>query len=111
MAVALSPRTELVGRELEVAALRERLRDPAVRLVTVTGRAGVGKSRLVGEVVREIGAEFERVEVLDAAAVGQEQRWVEAARGPGAAGGCCWCSTGVITRRGGRRRGRRGARR
>ncbi|WP_329377722.1 LuxR C-terminal-related transcriptional regulator [Streptomyces sp. NBC_01351] len=86
MAVALSPRTELVGRELEVAALRERLRDPAVRLVTVTGRAGVGKSRLVGEVVREIGAEFERVEVLDAAAVGQEQRWVEAARGAGGGG-------------------------
>ncbi|MFE9468133.1 ATP-binding protein [Streptomyces virginiae] len=67
---ALGPVTELVGRELEAAMLRERLRDPLVRLVTVTGRAGVGKTRLALEVVREIGAEFRRVEVLDAGAPG-----------------------------------------
>ncbi|MFJ1564061.1 ATP-binding protein [Streptomyces erythrochromogenes] len=65
---SLGPVTELVGRELEAAMLRERLRDPLVRLVTVTGRAGVGKSRLALEVVREIGGEFGRVEVLDAGA-------------------------------------------
>ncbi|MEW1799984.1 ATP-binding protein [Streptomyces virginiae] len=65
---ALGPVTELVGRELEAAMLRERLRDPLVRLVTVTGRAGVGKSRLALEVVREIGGEFGRVEVRDAGA-------------------------------------------
>ncbi|MFE9632059.1 ATP-binding protein [Streptomyces sp. NPDC006463] len=68
MSVALSPVTELVGRELEAAALRERLRDPSVRLLTVTGRAGVGKTRLAAEAVREAGAEFARVEVVDAAA-------------------------------------------
>ncbi|MFE6904908.1 ATP-binding protein [Streptomyces erythrochromogenes] len=65
---SLGPVTELVGRELEAAMLRERLRDPLVRLVTVTGRAGVGKSRLALEVVREIGGEFGRVVVLDAGA-------------------------------------------
>ncbi|MFF3724991.1 ATP-binding protein [Streptomyces erythrochromogenes] len=65
---SLGPVTELVGREPEAAMLRERLRDPLVRLVTVTGRAGVGKSRLAMEVVREIGREFGRVEVLDAGA-------------------------------------------
>ncbi|WP_143568863.1 ATP-binding protein [Streptomyces amritsarensis] len=65
---SLGPVTELVGRELEAAMLRERLRDPLVRLVTVTGRAGVGKSRLALEVMREIGGEFGRVQVLDAAA-------------------------------------------
>ncbi|MDX6764369.1 AAA family ATPase, partial [Streptomyces sp. F8] len=65
---SLGPVTELVGRELETAMLRERLRDPLVRLVTVTGRAGVGKSRLVLEVMREIGGEFGRVQILDAAA-------------------------------------------
>ncbi|MFC9812639.1 ATP-binding protein [Streptomyces virginiae] len=65
---ALGPVTELVGREFEAAMLRERLRDPLVRLVTVTGRAGVGKSRLALEVVREIGGEFGRVEVRDAGA-------------------------------------------
>ncbi|MEV7523924.1 hypothetical protein AB0O21_25375, partial [Streptomyces sp. NPDC091371] len=73
MAVVLGPRTELVGRELEAAALRERLRDPSVRLVTVTGRAGVGKTRLAEEVVREIRAEFERVEVLDAEAAARRE--------------------------------------
>ncbi|WP_404954861.1 ATP-binding protein [Streptomyces sp. 147326] len=71
-AVSPGPVTELVGRELEAAALRERLRDPSVRLVTVTGRAGVGKSRLAVEVVREIGGEFARVTALDPAAGGTE---------------------------------------
>ncbi|WP_234327749.1 ATP-binding protein [Streptomyces sp. NRRL F-2664] len=67
---SLGPVTELVGRESEAALLRERLRDPLVRLVTVTGRAGVGKSRLAREVVREVGAGFGRVAVLDAGAPG-----------------------------------------
>lgn len=76
MSVALGPVTELVGRERESAALVERLRDPSVRTLTVTGRAGVGKSRLAAEAVREIGGEFGRVTVVDAvrwcAAAGQE---------------------------------------
>ncbi|MEV7541018.1 LuxR C-terminal-related transcriptional regulator [Streptomyces sp. NPDC089915] len=59
---------ELIGRELEAAVLRERLRDPAVRLLTLTGRAGVGKSALAAEVVRETAGEFARVEVADVAA-------------------------------------------
>ncbi len=66
----LAPAAELVGRELETALLHERLRDPLVRLVTVTGRAGVGKSRLALEAVREVGGEFARVAVLDATAPG-----------------------------------------
>ncbi|MEU9300189.1 LuxR C-terminal-related transcriptional regulator [Streptomyces sp. NPDC048269] len=70
MSVALGPVTELVAREREAAALRARLRDPSVRLLTVTGRAGVGKSRLATEAVRELGAEFARVEVVDAAELG-----------------------------------------
>lgn len=74
MSVALGPDTDLVGREREAAALRERLRQHPVRLVTLTGRAGVGKTRLAREVVRELGAEFDRVEVLDAAAPGEAGR-------------------------------------
>ncbi|MFI9062694.1 ATP-binding protein [Streptomyces sp. NPDC053429] len=69
MSVSLGPVTELVGRELECAVLCERLRDPAVRLVTLTGRAGVGKTVLAAEAVREVGAEFTVVGVSDAMAV------------------------------------------
>ncbi|WLQ35067.1 LuxR C-terminal-related transcriptional regulator [Streptomyces castrisilvae] len=70
MSVALGPDTDLVGREVQAAALRERLLNPSVRLVTLTGRAGVGKTRLAREVVRGLGDAFGRVVTLDAAAPG-----------------------------------------
>jgi class 3 adenylate cyclase len=38
--------TRFFGREQEVSTLRERLLDPAVRLLTVTGPGGTGKTRL-----------------------------------------------------------------
>ncbi len=41
-----------VGREQELATLVELLDSPEVRLVCVTGTVGVGKSRLVAEVIR-----------------------------------------------------------
>jgi non-specific serine/threonine protein kinase len=40
-----------IGREGELAALARKLRDPQVRLVTVTGPGGVGKTRLAQEIV------------------------------------------------------------
>jgi len=52
--------TPIVGRDAELAAMtrvyREVVDGPAVRLVTVIGDAGVGKSRLVHEVVTRITA-------------------------------------------------------
>jgi predicted ATPase/DNA-binding SARP family transcriptional activator len=44
------PLTTLVGRERELARLRELLDDPACRLVTLVGPGGIGKTRLAVEV-------------------------------------------------------------
>ena len=50
--------TPLVGRERELAALCATLRRPDVRLVTITGAGGIGKSRLAVGVAARIGSEF-----------------------------------------------------
>ena len=49
--------TALLGREVEVQALRRWLTDPAARLITLTGPGGVGKTRLALEVARAIASE------------------------------------------------------
>jgi predicted ATPase/transcriptional regulator with XRE-family HTH domain len=40
------PLTRLIGREQEIAGIVARLRDPQVRLLTLTGMGGIGKTRL-----------------------------------------------------------------
>ena len=51
-------RTGFVGREKEVAAAKEMLLRADVRLVTVTGPGGIGKTRLAVEVASGLAESF-----------------------------------------------------
>ena len=52
------PPTTLVGREGELAALARLLRREDVRLLTLTGPPGIGKTRLAVETAQAIADEF-----------------------------------------------------
>ncbi|MBV9790294.1 MAG: tetratricopeptide repeat protein, partial [Chloroflexi bacterium] len=54
-----SPATFLIGREVEVASARDLLRSPGVRLLTLTGPGGAGKSRLSLQIATEVLDDFE----------------------------------------------------
>jgi predicted ATPase len=51
-----SPRTSFIGREREVAAVRDLVCRTDIRLVTLVGPGGVGKTRLAIEVARDFDA-------------------------------------------------------
>jgi predicted ATPase len=65
-----SPSTSFVGRQLEVAAARERFLAPEVRLLTFTGPAGTGKTRLALAVASGLQDNFaEGVHFVDLAPI------------------------------------------
>jgi predicted ATPase/DNA-binding XRE family transcriptional regulator len=51
------PLTTLLGRDADLQALQPWMTDPAVRLITLTGPGGVGKTRLALEIAHEMAAE------------------------------------------------------
>ena len=53
-----SQRTGLIGRDLEAAAAKELLRRPNMKLVTITGPAGIGKTRLALQLAGEMAQDF-----------------------------------------------------
>src|SRR5688500_4157874 len=52
------PPTSLVGRVREVAAVVDLLRDDDIRLLTLTGPGGIGKTRLALEAATLLGEVF-----------------------------------------------------
>jgi len=69
------PATPLLGRDREAAAIKELVVGEAVRLVTLTGPGGVGKTRLMVEAARQLGSGFtDGARFVDLAAVSAADR-------------------------------------
>jgi predicted ATPase/predicted Ser/Thr protein kinase len=60
-----TPTTPLVGREQDLAAVLDLLRDPASRLVTLSGFGGTGKTRLALEAASNLEPEFDDTYYVD----------------------------------------------
>lgn len=53
-----APATPLIGRERDLMLLNHQLTDPDVRLITIVGPGGVGKTSLAREAGRQFGPDF-----------------------------------------------------
>jgi len=66
-----APVTPLVGRDADLAGVIRLLRTPAIRLVTVCGPGGVGKTRLAAEVGWRMGRSFDQLDGVDLGPLGR----------------------------------------
>jgi predicted ATPase/transcriptional regulator with XRE-family HTH domain/tetratricopeptide (TPR) repeat protein len=64
-----APVTSILGRSADLDAVLRLVQDPPVRLVTITGTGGVGKTRLALEVGWRVAGRFESVHGLDLSAL------------------------------------------
>src|SRR3954467_3230876 len=53
-----TPLTSLIGREHELASVESILRKTSIRLTTITGPGGIGKTRLALELAHRLNAHF-----------------------------------------------------
>ncbi len=74
-----APLGPLVGRQDDEALIRRLLLDPAIRLVTMTGPPGVGKTRLAVQVAQDLQANFADGAVFVPLAPLSDPHWVMAA--------------------------------
>jgi len=70
------PLTPLLGRQRETSALAQLVRQDGVRLITLTGPGGVGKTRLALQVAAETAALFAHGATFVRLAAVQDHQWV-----------------------------------
>ncbi|MFV9504972.1 MAG: ATP-binding protein [Oscillochloridaceae bacterium umkhey_bin13] len=59
-----TPPARLIGRRTELMQIKTHLADPAVRLVTIVGPGGIGKTRLALQAATDLGPQFAHGAVL-----------------------------------------------
>jgi serine/threonine protein kinase len=74
-------RTALLGRAAELTAIKDMLLDSRVRLMTMTGAGGTGKTRLAIQVADDLASEFDAVSFVNLAPIADSRLVASAVAG------------------------------